>query len=117
MVVRRKLVPADAFPAAPRGARKERAMAAPSSPSTPRRAAASKPARKFSLEQANRSLPYVKRIVADIVRTHALASSYRESLEQLAGAKEAAGLQQQLDRSIDRLQDLVDELSDVGVEL
>jgi len=92
-------------------------MAAPSSPSTPRRAAASKPARKFSLEQANRSLPYVKRIVADIVRTHALASSYRESLEQLAGAKEAAALQKQLDYSIDRLEDLVDELSDVGVEL
>ncbi|HYO08623.1 MAG TPA: DUF2203 domain-containing protein [Tepidisphaeraceae bacterium] len=95
-------------------------MAAPSSSSSsskPQRATASQPARKFSLEQANRALPLVKRIVADIVRTHALASSYREALERTSGTKETAAVQRELDGSIDRLQDLVDELSDVGVEL
>src|SRR5690349_20667028 len=92
-------------------------MAAPSSPSTPQRATPSRPARKFSLEQANRALPLVKRIVADIVRTHALAAGYREALERTSGAKEVKLVQQELDSSIDRLQDLVDELSDVGLEL
>ena len=94
-------------------------MAAPSSSSSskPQRAAASRPSRKFTLEQANRALPLVKRIVADIVRTHAQAASHREKLERMSASKDSKSTQQDLDQSIDRLQDLVDELSDVGVEL
>jgi hypothetical protein len=90
-------------------------MAAPSS-STPKRAA-SRPARRFSLDQANRALPLVRRIVADIVRTHASAASYRDTLERTKGAREVALVQKDLDAAIDRLAELIDELSDVGVEL
>jgi hypothetical protein len=91
-------------------------MAAPSS-STPKRAAASRPARRFTLEQANRALPLVRRIVTDIVRTHAAAAGYREALERLTAAREVTATQGDLDRAIDRLGELIDELSDVGVEL
>src|SRR5215204_1138542 len=98
--------------------RKDRAMAAPSSSSSskPQRAAASRPNRKFTLEQANRALPLVKRIVADIVRTHAQAASHREKLERTSSTKDGQPIERVVDQSIDRLQDLVDELSDVGVE-
>ena len=90
-------------------------MPAPSS-SRPKRAAASTKARKFTLEQANSALPLVKRIVSDIVRTHAQAVELKQSLEQSTGTRQTA-LQDQLDDSIDRLGTLVDELTGVGVEL
>jgi hypothetical protein len=83
---------------------------------TPQRRAASRPVRRFTLEQANKSLPLVRRIVADIVRTHAVASGHREALEN-SSAKEAAPIQKELDAAIARLEELVDELSSVGVEL
>lgn len=84
---------------------------------TPQRRAGARPVRRFTLDLANRSLPLVKRIVSDIVRVHALASSYRESLEQSSGAKELAAVQTELDRAVARQDELLDELSNVGVEL
>jgi hypothetical protein len=84
---------------------------------TPQRAKTPRPSRRFTLEQANRSLPLVKRIVSDIVAQHGKASNYRQQLEQLSAAKDIAAAQAALDASLNRLQDLVDELSDVGVEL
>jgi hypothetical protein len=91
-------------------------MAAPSS-STPKRAISSRPVRRFTLEQANRALPLVRRIVNDIVRTHASAASYREALDRAKGARESTLVQKDLDNAIERLAELIDELSDVGVEL
>jgi hypothetical protein len=91
-------------------------MAAPSF-STPQRATPAKVARRFTLEQANSALPLVKRIVADIVKTHGLASGFRQTLERTSATKETAIVQKQLDGAIDRLEQLVDELCDVGVEL
>ena len=90
-------------------------MAAPSS--TPQRSHPSRPVRRFTLEQAQRALPLVKRIVADIVRTHGLASSCRDAVERTTGARQASQAQHDLDAAIDRLEELVDELNDVGVEL
>jgi hypothetical protein len=90
---------------------------AASSSSAPKRATRSRPVRRFSLEQANRALPLVRRIVTDIVRTHATAASYRDSLERTTGAREITSIQKELDRAIDRLAELIDELTDVGVEL
>src|SRR4051812_23958852 len=84
---------------------------------TPQRAKASRPTRRFTLKEANRSLPLVKRIVADIVSQHTAATKPREMLNPLTAAKDIAATQTQLDDSITRLQDLVDELSEVGVEL
>ena len=90
-------------------------MAAPQF-SASKRATPSRNAHRFTLEQANRSLPLVKRIVNDIVRTHALAAGRRDALEQATG-KEAATAQQEYDTAVERLEQLLDELCEVGVEL
>ena len=90
-------------------------MAAPQF-SASKRATPSRNAHRFTLEQANRSLPLVKRIVNDIVRTHTLAASRRDALDQASG-KDAANLQREYDAAVERLEQLLDELSEVGVEL
>jgi hypothetical protein len=90
-------------------------MAAPQF-SASKRATPSRNAHRFTLDQANRSLPLVKRIVSDIVRTHTLAASRRDVLEQASG-KDAANAQREYDSAIERLEQLLDELSEVGVEL
>jgi hypothetical protein len=90
-------------------------MAAPKF-SVPPRVTPSRPSRRFTLEQANRSLPLVSRIVADIVKVHGQAAIYREALETNTG-REAAAAQHDLDAAVARLESLVDELSEVGVEL
>ena len=95
-------------------------MPAPSSStpnSTPKRATTGKDARRFTLQQANKALPLVGRIVADIVKTNALANSHRERMESAVASKDVAAVQKDLDAAIDRLSDLVDELNEVGVEL
>ena len=71
---------------------------------------------RFSLEQANRSLPLVSRIVRDIVNTHERATQLQAKVEQ-SSAKAAKVVQAQLDRALEDLQDYVDELKTVGVEL
>ena len=89
----------------------------------------SRPKRRFSLEQANRSLPLVKRVVGDIVKTHAQAMRLQRELERpqqqkaashkqpAAPAPAQAGLQSQLDACMNLLEDFVDELSEIGCEL
>jgi len=83
---------------------------------TPQRPAPSRPTRRFTVSEANRSLPLVGRIVKDIVAAHQRAAQQQKRVES-ARSKEQPAAQAELDRTIDRLQDLVDELSDVGVEL
>ena len=83
---------------------------------TPPRPAPSRPTRRFTVAEANRSLPLVGRIVKDIVAAHQRAGEQQTRVEN-ARAKDQPAAQKELDRTIDRLQDLVDELSDVGVEL
>ena len=85
--------------------------------SAPQRSPAPRNVRRFTLAQANSSLPLVRRIVSDIVKTHALASSRRDAVEAATGTREAAVAQQALEMAIERLEDLVDELEDVGAEL
>jgi hypothetical protein len=91
-------------------------MAGPQFFTPQKRPAPSQPVRKFTVEQANKSLPLVKRIVADIVSTHDRATKNQLRLEKAKGSDQQAA-QRELDASVDRLQDLVDELSDVGCEL
>ncbi len=95
-------------------------MPAPSSStpnSTPKRVTASKSVHRFTLQQANKALPLVKRIVADIVKTNAQANSQREKMENTSATRDVAAVQKDLDAAIDRLSQLVDELNEVGVEL
>jgi len=91
-------------------------MAGPQQFAPQKRPAPSRPVRRFTLEQANRSLPLVKRIVADIVATHERATRQQGALEKAKGAEQKAA-KAELDAIVGRLETLVDELSDVGCEL
>jgi hypothetical protein len=84
---------------------------------TPRSVTPSRPRRRFTLEEANRSLPLVRRIVTDVVKTHAEATQLQQQLERTTGATEQAGVQKQLEQAMHRLEDFVDELSEIGCEL
>ena len=81
----------------------------------------SRPKRRFSLEEANRSLPLVKRVVGDIVKTHALAMKLQHEIERTTSGKQqqqpGTAVQQQLDAAMAKLEDFVDELSEIGCEL
>jgi hypothetical protein len=75
----------------------------------------SKTRRRFTLDQANKALPLVTRIVRDIVNTHERATQLQAKLEESTGRETA--LQSQLDSALEQLQDYVDELGSIGVEL
>lgn len=83
---------------------------------TPRSVRPSRPRRRFTLEQANKSLPLVKRIVGDIVRTHAEAAKIQQDYER-AGPRDPKPLLGHLEQMLHRLEDYVDELSEIGCEL
>jgi hypothetical protein len=83
---------------------------------TPQPVSASRPSRRFTVDQANKALPLVKRVVADIVRAHEEVCNYQAQLET-AAAKEQPRLQSNLQQSLEHLQDYVDELTDIGCEL
>lgn len=72
--------------------------------------------RRFTLAEANRALPLVSRIVADIVHTHTQAVFVQSQIGR-ATAKEQPALQSQLDKMLERLEDYVDELTEVGCDL
>jgi hypothetical protein len=84
-----------------------------------RRSTHSKPAvPHFTLAKANSALPLVKRVVGDIVITHSKAADLQGKIESLpTGANSRSVLQDQLETTIDRLQELVGELADIGCEL
>jgi hypothetical protein len=75
----------------------------------------SKSRRRFTLQQANKALSLVTRIVRDIVNTHERATQLQAKLEESTGRESA--LQLQLDSALEQLQDYVDELGSIGVEL
>jgi hypothetical protein len=90
-------------------------MAGPQSLS-PQPVFSSRPRRRFTLEQANRSLPLVQRVVSDIVLTREEATRLQSKLEAAAG-KEHKNVQADLDVAIDKLHAYLDELTEIGVEL
>ena len=84
---------------------------------TPRPVRPSRPKRRFSVSQANSALPLVRRIVVDIVKTHGLVLRLQAEIERATSAKDQAATQTQLDQSVTRLEDFVEELSEIGCEL
>ena len=83
---------------------------------TPQPVYSSRPRRRFTLEQANRALPLVRRVVDDIVQTREEATQLQSRLES-AGAKDQKRIQQDLDVAIDKLHAYLDELTEIGCEL
>jgi hypothetical protein len=83
----------------------------------PQRLQSSRPIRRFTLEHANRTLPLVKRVVADALHLHTQATRLHNRLQVVSDAREQLALQSQLDATVNRLQDVMDELSDIGCEL
>lgn len=90
-------------------------MAGPQS-FVPPRPSPSRPVRRFTVDQANKTLPLVKRVVADIVSTHRSYTESQSRAEKLNG-KEQAEAQKSAESSLDRLQELVEELTEIGCEI
>ncbi|HXE54920.1 MAG TPA: DUF2203 domain-containing protein [Tepidisphaeraceae bacterium] len=84
---------------------------------TPRSVRPSRPRRRFTLEQAISTIPLVKRIVADIVHTHAEATKLQQQFERGSAGRDQGTIGQRLEQAMHRLEDYVDELSEVGCEL
>ncbi len=69
----------------------------------------------FTLEHANRALPYVRRIVDDIMAVYRDVVALRRRME--TDESDGSGVERQYQEAIDRLGELVDEVQAVGVEL
>lgn len=83
----------------------------------PRRKA--EPAIRFTLDHANRTLPLVRRIVEDIVRTFAEVAELEKGLRTHRPVGELSGqaLRDAHTHKFEHLHELVDELTDIGCEL
>ncbi len=73
--------------------------------------------KRFTLEQANRSLPLVRRIVQDVVRTHEQARSLHAQLDHRLPRTRRDEIEFDLDQTVQQLQHFVDELAEVGAEI
>ncbi len=71
----------------------------------------------FTLEEANRALPYVQRIVQEISRHYEEAVGLHQQIERHGIRSDLNPLRQAYEASMDRLNELIDELRHVGVEL
>jgi hypothetical protein len=90
-------------------------MAGPQS-FTPPSVTPSKTNKRFTLAQANRSLPYVSRVVKDLVNTSRTVASLQQKIEK-KGGKDRISSEKELSNSKERLQSLHEELTAVGAEL
>lgn len=72
--------------------------------------------RIFTIEQANRSLPLVNRVVDDIVRQQKEVCRLEEQLQE-SQADCWEDCQERYTLALERLRDLIDELTDVGCQL
>jgi hypothetical protein len=84
---------------------------------TPRVGRPGTPQRRFSLKEANKTLPLVRRIVQDIVRSHAEAIRLQAAQELTSESAKQAAIQSQLEIQTSHLEDYLDELHEVGCEM
>ncbi len=91
-------------------------MAAPQS-FVPPRIRPSRPIRRFSLAEANLTLPLIKRIAADVVRINSEALKLQDAIELTEDANSQRQLQKDLEYKAIRMAELIGELTDIGAEL
>lgn len=71
----------------------------------------------FSIEEANRALPYVSRVVQDIADGYKRVMDARHRLEMPRPEDDPHTIRDEYDKGWDKLNDLIAELQQVGVEL
>lgn len=71
----------------------------------------------FTVAEANRTLPLVRRVVGDVVQAHEAATALHMRLEHRMPVVERDEITGQLERLVDRLGDLIEELKTIGCEL
>ncbi|MBI5866009.1 MAG: DUF2203 domain-containing protein [Planctomycetes bacterium] len=85
------------------------------------RSGSAPPIRYFTLESANKALTLVKRVTQDIVAEHShmmrLRDDWTELENSVAKAGSVAAMRDEIERRISRLNDLREELSEIGCEL
>ncbi|MGH7179415.1 MAG: DUF2203 domain-containing protein [Tepidisphaeraceae bacterium] len=81
----------------------------------PPRVTPSRPKQRFTVAQANKTLPLVGRVVKDIVQAHSRITALQARAQ--GGGKEKSALETQIHAAVERLQGYVDELTAIGVEL
>lgn len=87
------------------------------SPKGPGRRPVVDPQISFTREHADRAVPYVRRIVADVVLAHRTAVAEQEALQAAVAPAERASHQTAFTNVVERLNELGLELKAVGVEL
>jgi hypothetical protein len=87
-----------------------------SSSLTPKPVIPSRAPKRFTLDEANRTLPLVKRIVGDIVKTQQRVADLEADLSR-AMPKAQPAIQSALDRAVERFQAYVGELARIGCQL
>jgi len=76
------------------------------------------PSKKFfTLDEARRAMPYVSRIVGDVISCYQDVLEARNHLEMPQPGDNVDALKLDYDKSMGRLNDFVEELKEVGVEL
>ena len=83
---------------------------------TPKSVTPSKTTKRFTLDEANRTLPLVSRVVGDIVKTHDHVTALQVSLVT-ASPKDQPAAQRELDLAVEHLQGYVEELHGIGCQL
>ncbi len=71
----------------------------------------------FTIDEANRALPYVARVTDDIAAHYQTVIKLRRRVERPRKGDDTDALQREYDQAMDRLSTLIDELQQVGVEL
>ncbi len=71
----------------------------------------------FTVEEANRALPYVARVVQDVSDWYGRVMDARHRLEMPRPEDDPHAIRDEYDAGWDRLNDLIAELQQVGVEL
>lgn len=71
----------------------------------------------FTLDHATRALPYIQRIVADVVSAHETAVSEQGALQGTSPGAERSRHQTAFARAVERLNELGEELRAAGVDI